>query len=172
MPTDSYYSLVRDKTLYGLDGHRGSHDKAYRKKVDNTNPYVKISRGGTPWKDHKYIDKVETKNGKIRYVYELPNGRRVSYQYGTKPAMKALQYGGDGKHSNRYRRDRQEALMDTKRYAGYVVSDISRGDVKSASYYIKQAAQQAPKLGKYFTDQVGDVVDNGKNFMRGLGLPF
>lgn len=103
----------------------------------------------------------------------MPNGQRVSYQYGTTQNINARKYGRGGRHSNQYRIDRQEALMDAKRYAEYAVRDISKGDVKSASYYVKKAAQQAPKLGKYFTDQVGDVVKDGKDFiMRGLGFPF
>lgn len=38
---------------------------------------IRNNKGGYTWKNHKYIDKVKTKTGKIRYIYEDNDGELV-----------------------------------------------------------------------------------------------
>lgn len=124
------------------------------------------------WKHHKYLYKVKTKTGQIRYVYETPNGK-VSYGRNSEYAKRAQKMGGDGRRSNRYRENREETTRLLGWQAKDVINDISKGDFggayKQAQFMVGNIARSMPT---YFMDQVSDTIDSVRQFLHNLKLPF
>lgn len=70
------------KGLSDLDRWGQNQQNKMSKNVPSTRP----GESGREWEDHKYIDKVTTKNGKVRYIYDVDtssgshnsNSRRIN----------------------------------------------------------------------------------------------
>lgn len=63
-------------TTYDKVNYRGKQmeDKIKRKWKPSNTSSKRPDENGREWENHKYIDKVKTKSGKIRYVYEIEGG--------------------------------------------------------------------------------------------------
>lgn len=100
-----------NKGLNDLDRWGQNQRKNMSKNVPSTRP----GESGREWEDHKYIDKVTTKNGKVRYIYDYgPSGgeNRNSRQY--KESRKKAKAEYERREQERLKnRSPQEVLRDT-----------------------------------------------------------
>ena len=71
------YGNARQKpSLYDRANYKGQEmeRKVKRKWKPSDTPSQRPDENGREWGNHKYIDKVKTKSGKIRYIYEVEGG--------------------------------------------------------------------------------------------------
>lgn len=71
------YGNTRQKpSLYDRANYKGQEmeRKVKRKWKPSDTPSQRPDENGREWENHKYIDKVKTKSGKIRYIYEIEGG--------------------------------------------------------------------------------------------------
>lgn len=112
---------------------------------------------GREWEDHKYIDKVTTKTGRIRYIYELPSGNRVSYAQNSPQQKEAQRRGKDEYgHSNDYRKERKDIGTELKKDGERLINNIKKGKTSKIKSGIEDIINDTGLAAEYAIDQIGD----------------
>jgi len=118
------------------------------------------------WKNHKYIDKVKTKSGKWRYIYEDNNGNITAI---SKRQLKDNQLKDkDREQYKEYARNkvRYHSQFIAKELLNSIVSpDNKRYYSKSAKEDIKATAHYSLE---YIKTEASDAINAGKNFLKNL----
>ena len=72
---------------------QGEHRNAANSNVNRPTQYQSAESSGREWGDHKYTDKVKTKTGKIRYIYDDTASTGGNNSHGARPITgNALRY--------------------------------------------------------------------------------
>ena len=115
---------------------------------------------GREWRDHKYIAKVKTKTGKIRYIYELPDGSKRSYAKGSLQQKEAQWQGGDGVYRNNYREARQDFGKRLEKNGKDFIKSIEKKNLKGASKAIANSLNDIASNSIFITDQISEKARN------------
>lgn len=112
------------------------------KTIGGTTPSQRPGENGLrEWENHKYIDKVKTKTGNIRYIYEDVET-------------------ASGKHKNVAGEFRDKKLSNLKSIAD------AQERRQQQDYYDKHPVEKAFKIGK---EAVDSAAKAGSDFINGLG---
>ena len=129
--------------------------------VKSFRPMNSVSPSGREWADHKYIDKVKTKTGKIRYIYELPDGTRVGYDKGSKEQERAQKEGHDQYgNTNLYRAARQSMGRKALDSAGSAVGNLFKGNLDEASKNFNETQRSLDSLSGMAAKQAKQTFDD------------
>lgn len=158
--TDDYHRR-NGHSHFGRKDILGGDYQTRHKHWDNKG--LLADQTGREWEDHKYIDKVRTKTGRIRYIYELPEGVRVSYSENSYQQREAQGRGSDGVHSNYYREGRKDFGNRLKKNRDDFVESIKKKDVKRASKAITDSVSDIVSNHNYITDQIADAAKDTAN---------
>ena len=129
---------------------------------------IRNTKGGYEWKNHKYIDKIKTKNGKIRYIYENKNG---DIEVKTADELKRIQIEEENKRYYEKRKRKIENEFDSgNRNLKWSMEDISKGQLNSAGDFINKAVEHYSEgfrlTGEYLGDRFEDLISDGRNWLK------
>lgn len=128
-------------------------------KMSKNVPSTKPGDSGREWEDHKYIDKVETKTGKIRYIYDVgPSGGtdRTSRQ-GQLNTKKGKEIYDKREKERLANRSPMEVVQDTARDARKA---FDKG-VNDAKKMVDKGIKDAGKAASDGAKAVGDLLKSG-----------
>ncbi len=173
-----YYRRVNAKTVTSQNGKYSQHRNALLGPdyIDRHNKYKTQGdlraggKSGREWEDHKYLYKTKTKNGTIRYVYELPDKSKVSYEEGSEMDIMAEDSGRGKHHSNRYLKKRELFDEVYPHKLHMAVKELSKGRFNNARKFGNEFLQLTPTAimlaGTRVKDAALDVIDSGKAFLN------
>ena len=149
-----------------------------RDKMSENVPSTRPGESGREWGDHKYIDKVETKTGKIRYIYDIDtssghhssDSRRIN----NKDLNRARDELNKAKNSLTRPTNPKAILKETERKANDrnrgggdklhdPISEISRAARDAgrlANSAVKKASKAVSDGAKYVSDALSDIAKN------------
>lgn len=143
-----------------------------RKKQDipEMEPYkeglIRSPKGGYEWANHKYITKVKTRSGKIRYIYEDDKGDLVD-----KSSDELVDIQEDEKEKSRKYYEGEKRRI-ARNEAGYAIANVGHDLTHffdSGKYFIQKDTARALDLSvKYIGMEMKNIIDTGKNFLDNL----
>ena len=122
---------------------------------------IRNKKGGYEWKNHKYIDKVKTKSGKIRYIYEDDDGELVDV---TADELQKIVRDQRNKEWEKQEHDKIKTEFQT---AVYNIDSAMRGLGAAYLHNAEQHFKTGMKLLYEHVDfKIWDAIDTGKQWIN------
>lgn len=144
--------------------------KRKKQDVPEMEPYkeglIRSPKGGYEWANHKYITKVKTRTGKIRYIYEDDKGDLVDKSSDELVDIHQEEKEARAKHREASRR--RAARKDAQAAIENVGYDLTHF-FDSGKYFIQKDMAKALDFSvKSISMEMEHIIDTGKNFLDNL----
>lgn len=122
---------------------------------------IRNNKGGYTWKNHKYIDKVKTKTGKIRYIYEDNDGELVDV---TADELQKIVRDEEDKKWEKHRHDEIQYEFEAAAFdIGAAIRGRGKAYLDSAQQHLKTGMKL---LYKHVDFEISDAMDTGKQWLN------
>lgn len=182
---EAAFNRGRNEAADRMDNTRRRNERALnnlpnqlKDKMSKNVPSTRPGESGREWEDHKYIDKVETKTGKIRYIYDIDTSSGHHNANSSKITDKDMRRAKDelNKAKNSLTRPtnpkailKETSSKSNSRNSGggdklhdplSEISRAARNAQRVATSAMKSASKAVSDGAKYVSDALSDIAKN------------